>query len=318
MKKLLINGKEIEHVGPIEWTDDLDSIANTISFSTDIQIEVGSKFALMDGKNTVLTGILATYTQNEPNLFQYGGYDFGFYLNKNSIIKQFNGMKISDAFKRLCQEYNIPVGAIPQLNATVKKIYKNAVLSEVFKEFLELAESKLKADYYYFTCADGKFNVKKYEVNEDLNGFVGDIFSIASTDCLMSPSITVSMEDLRNQVIVTDNASDKVKKILTVKNSASISKYGLLQHVEQIDTDKNNNFNGIANNKLSELNKLKTTIDITMFGNKDMHKGVIMPVNNADLSLSGDYLIKSSRHVIDGTKEVVNTSLIKYDRNKIK
>lgn len=318
MKKLLINGKELEHVGPIEWADDLDSNANTISFNADVQIEIGSKFALMDGKETVLTGIIATYTQNEPNLFQYGGYDFGFYLNKNSIIRQFNGMKISDAFNSLCQEYKIPVGTIPPLNATVKKIYKNAVLSDVFREFLELAEKKLKADYYYFTCADGKFNIKKYTVNEDLNGFVGDVFSIASTDSLMSPSITVSMEDLRNQVIVTDNASDKITKKVLVKNSASISKYGLLQHIEQIDTDKNNNLSGVANNKISELNKLKTTIDITMFGNKDMHKGVIMPVNNADLSLSGDYLIKSSRHVIDGTKEVVTTNLIKYDRNKIK
>ena len=122
MKALLINGEKLPHVGPVEWSDDLDNVANTISFTTDEQIKVGSTFALLDGENEVLKGIVSQYTQNEPNKFQYAGYDFGFYLNKNSIIKQFNGMQISDAFKTLCRDFNIPVGSIPSMGATVKKI----------------------------------------------------------------------------------------------------------------------------------------------------------------------------------------------------
>lgn len=317
MKNLLINGEVLEHTGPVEWSDDLDNVANTISFTSDEQIKPGSKFALMDGANEVMTGIIAEYAQNEPNKFQYSGYDFGFYLNKNSIIKQFNSMKISDAFKKLCTDFNIPVGNIPTMSTTVKKIYKGVILSDVFKEFLELHRSKTGQDFYYFTCIDGKFNVKKYELNEDLQGVVNDVMAIKSTDTLMSPSVTVTMEDLKNRVIVTDNSSDKISKMVTASDSDSISKYGLLQHVESVDTDKKNSLSTIAKNKLSELNKLKTTIDITMLGNYEMHKGVVLPVNNDELSLSGDYLIKSSRHSLDGVKEVVQVSLIKYDRSKI-
>lgn len=317
MKTLLINGEALPHVGPIEWTDDLETVADTINFTTDEQIQIGSTFALMDGENEVLTGIISDYTQNEPNRFQYGGYDFGFYLNKNSIIKQFNGMKISDAFKTLCKNFNIPIGSIPEMSTTVKKIYKNTVLSDVFREFLDLYTAKTGKDYYYFTCTDGKFNVKKYELNENLQGFVGDIFSINSIDTLMSPSISVSMEDLKNQIVVTDSSSDKISKQVIIKDSGSISKYGLLQHIEQIDTNKTNDFNGIGKSKLAELNQLKTTIDISMLGNYKMHKGVIMPINNDDLSLSGDYLIKASRHSINGSKELVSVNLVKYSRSKL-
>lgn len=317
MKKLLIDGEVLEHAYPIEWSDDLTTVANTISFTTDEQIKIGSKFALMDGQNQIFTGVISEYTQNKLNEFSYAGYDFGFYLNKNSIIKQFNGMKISDAFKKLCSDFNIPVGEIPDLNTTVKKIYKNVILADVFRELLELATAKTGNKSYYFTCIDGKFNIKKYELNEDLSGIVGDIFTINAIDSIMSPSISVSMEDLKNRVVVTDNDTDKISKQVTLSDSESISKYGLLQHIEQVDTDKKNNFSQIAKSKLAELNQLKTTIDLTMLGDYRMHKGVVLPVTNSDYSLSGDYLIKSSKHTITSTKETVTVSLEKFDRSKL-
>lgn len=317
MKKLLINGEVLEHTGPIEWGDNLEDIANTISFSSDEQIAPGSQFVLMDDTTHVMSGIVSDYTQNKANEFVYAGYDFGFYLNKNSIIKQFNSMKISDAFNKLCSEFNIPVGEIPSMSTTVKKIYKGVNLSDVFKEFLELHTAKTGADYYYFTCRDGSFSVKKYEINEDLRGVVNDIMAIKSTDTLMSPSISVSMAELKNQIIVTDNSSDKISKLVKVNDAQSIAKYGLLQHVESVDTNKSNNLAGVAQNKLNELNQLQTTIDLTMLGNCEMHKGVIMPINNDELGLSGDYLIKSSRHNIDSVKEVVTVSLVRYNRSKL-
>ena len=317
MKTLLINGEALSHVGPIEWGDDLSNVANTINFATDEQLQVGSKFALMDGDTEVMTGILSEYGQSERNKFQYAGYDFGFYLNKNSIIKQFNGSKISDAYKMLCNDFNIPAGEIPTMSSTVKKIYKNVVLADVFREFLELHKAKTGEDFYYFTCIDGRFNVKKYELNENLKGIVGDIFAIDSTNTIMSPSISVSMEDLKNRVIVTDNSSDKISKQVIVSSSDSISKYGLLQHIEAVDTNKTNNLSGVASNKLSELDTLKTTINLTMLGNYEMHKGVITPLKNEELSLSGDYLIKSSRHTIKGESELVSVSLERYDRSKL-
>ena len=317
MKRLLINGELLQHTGPIEWGDNLEDVANTISFTSDEQIAPGSLFALMDGTSPVMSGIISDYTQNKANEFVYAGFDFGFYLNKNSVIKQFNSIKISDAFSKLCAEFNIPVGEIASMSTTVKKIYKGVNLADIFREFLELHRAKTGEDYYYFTCSNGSFNVKKYEVNDSLTGVVNDTMAIKSIYTLMSPSVSVSMADLKNQVVVTDNSSDKISKLVKVNDSESISKYGLLQHVETVDTDSTNNLTGIAQNKLKELNQLSTMIDITMLGDYNMHKGVIIPdFINEELDLSGDYLIKSSRHTIDSVKEVVTVNLVRYDRSK--
>lgn len=318
MKQLIINGELQEHITNLEWADDLESVANTINFTSDDQFNIGSTFTLMDNNIEVMSGIISDYTQNEPDRFSYAGYDFGFYLNKNSIIKQFNGVKISDAFKQLCKDFNIPVGTIPEMTTTIKKIYKNVVLADVFKEFLDLIESKAGVDYFYFTCIDGKFNIKKYELIENLQGYVGDVFSISSIDTIQSPSVSVTMEDLKNRVIVTDNASDKITKRVTLSDANSISKYGLLQHIEEVDTDNKINFNQIAKNKLAELNKLKITVDLSMLGDYRMRKGVVMPVNNERLQIDGDFLIKSSRHSISDNKEIVTVNLERYDRSKLK
>lgn len=314
---LLVNGEIIPHVSGVEWSDDLSNAADTISFSTDEQIEPGAVFALLYGENTVLTGIITEYTQNEPNRFIYGGYDFGFYLNKNSIIKQFNGITITDAIKRLCSDFSIPTGSVASLSSTVRKIYKGETISDVFNELLELNTAKTGEDCYYYTCYDGTFNLKKYELNEELTGYSGEAFTIDSTKTIASPSVSVSMEDLKNKVIITDNKSDTVSKLVTVSDSSSISKYGLLQHIEKVDPEKENNLTTIAKTKLAELNKLKTTIDLTMLGDYRMRKGVIMPIECERLQLDGDYLIKSSKHSIDSMKETVTVSLELYDRSNI-
>ena len=317
MHELLINGEVVPHVQNVEWADDLDNAASTISFTTDEQIEPGAVFVLLYNENTVLTGIVTEYTQNDPNLFQYGGYDFGFYLNKNSIIKQFNGITIYNAFKQLCNDFAIPIGSIAALSSTVKKIYKNTVISDVFNELLELNTAKTGKDCYYYTCASGSFELKKFELIEDLTGYNGSVMTIDSIKTIASPSVSVSMEDLKNKVVITDNKSDTVSKLVTVSDSMSISKYGLLQHVEQVDPEKENNLTTIAKTKLAELNQLKTTIDLTMLGDYRMRKGVIMPVTNERLQLEGDYLIKSSRHSITSSTETVTVSLQLYDRSKI-
>lgn len=315
--KLLINNKEITNISGLEWSDDIENIADTVSFQSDIQIEAGSQFTLFDDKSIVMTGIISEYSQQKKDTFSYSGYDFGFYLNHNSIIKQFNGLKISEAMQTLCREYKIPVGNIPTLNATIKKIYKNTTLSDCFNEMLELAQTKIGKDYYYMTCADGKFNVKKYQLIENLNGITAGLFTTLSNNTIHSPNISVSMEDMKNQVVVIDSASDKITKKHTVRDNKNISKFGLLQHIEEPDKDNKNNFSKIAQNKLTELNQLKTTISLSMLGNHKMRKGVIVPIQNKEFDLNGDFLITSSKHSISGAKETVTVNLLKYPRARL-
>lgn len=308
MYKYLINGEEIENIVSPEWSDDLQEYANSFSFTTCEYYEVGSLFQIITETGiVVLKGVITDFEQSEKNKFRYSGYDCGFYIKQNEIIEQFKKIKISDAIKKLCENYQIPIGTIPEMTATVTEIFKDKKLSDVFNQLIEYAKSKGCIKDIYFTCAKGKFDILPYETITDLTGDMG-IFSIKSEKTINSPSISVSMQDLKNRVVIADN-SDKNRKKVTVEDSESISKYGLLQEVETVDTSKTNNLQKIASDSLKQLNKLSKNMSLPMLGDFRMHKGVIMPIDNEEIGVKGMFLIKSSNHVIDGNIEKVNVSL---------
>ncbi len=310
MYKYLINGVEVENIVSPEWSDDLENFANPFSFSTYAIYEVGSLFQMItDTGATVLKGIITDIEQSEENVFNYSGFDCGFYINQNEIIEQFKKIKISDAIKKLCENYGVPAGEIPEMSSTVTEIYKDKKLSDVINELLELAKTKGAIKDVYCTCARGKFEILKYTTITDLTGQMGEIFSISSEKTIHQPTIHVSMQELRNRVIVTDNASDKMTKQVKAEDTESMSKYGLLQEVETVDTSKTNNLSKIASDKLKELNKLSKTINVSMLGGYQMHKGVIMPIDCERFGVKGNFLIKSSKHTINGKSEVVAVTL---------
>jgi len=305
----LINGEVVENIVSPEWSDDLETFSNPFSFTTYSLYEVGSLFQIMTKNGEiVLKGIITDFEQSEENVFRYSGYDCGFYINQNEIIEQFKSMKISDALKKLCQNYSIPVGDIPEISATVTEIFKDKKLSDVIKTLIDLAKSKGAIKDVYTSCATGKFEVKQYETITDLSGELVDAFSMSSEKSIHNPTIKVSMQELRNRIMVADNSAENIKRI-QVEDAESISKYGLLCEVETVDTSKTNNLQKIASDKLKELNVLSKTIDVSMLGDYRMHKGVIMPIDCEKFGIKGSFLIKSSKHTIDGKTERVAVSL---------
>ena len=306
--KYLINGEEVENIVTPEWSDDLNNYANPFSFSTYTTYEVGSLYQILtETGETVLKGIITDFEQSEANVFRFSGFDCGFYINQNEIIEQFKKIPISDAIKKLCQNYSIPFGNIPEMSATVTEIFKDKKLSDVFNQLIEYAKTKGCIKDVYSTCAQGRFEILPYQNITDLTGDMS-VFSTQSQKTINSPSIKVSMQDLRNRVIIADN-SDKNRARVTISDSSSIDKYGLLQEVETIDTSKANNLSKIASDKLKSLNKLSKTINMTMLGDYRMRKGVIMPIDCDLYSVQGDFLITQSKHVIDGEVEKVSVTL---------
>ena len=308
MYKFLINGEEVSNIISPEWSDELSDYANPFSFSTCEYYEIGSFYQIIaQNGDIVLTGIITDFEQSDPNVFRYSGYDCGFYINQNEIIEQFKNVKISDALKILCKNYQIPVGNIPEMSATVTEIFKDKKLSDVFNQLIEYAKSKGCIKDVYFTCARGKFEVLPYETIVDLTG-ENSVFSVLSQKTINSASVKVSMQELRNRVIVADD-SEKSQKRITVQNAESISKYGLLQEVETIDTSKTNNLQKIASDKLTALNKLSKSISMSMLGDYRMHKGVIMPIDCEEIGVKGNFLITSSKHTIENETEYVAVNL---------
>ena len=54
---------------------------------------------------------------------------------------------------------------------------------------------------------------------------------------------------------------------------------------------------------------------LTIFGDYRARKGVIIPINNKELNLNGDYLIEQSIHIIQGVVEKVEIGIKKQDEH---
>lgn len=126
-------------------------------------------------------------------------------------------------------------------------------------------------------------------------------------------SVKHSIQNLKNRVIVTDNANDKIARYYPRQEDESVATYGMLTHVEKIDTDKNNNVKKIAEEKLAEQNRVTEEISLNILADHRAGKGVIIPVNIEEYGLSGMYLITSANHKIYQNREEITVNLKHYN-----
>ena len=112
---------------------------------------------------------------------------------------------------------------------------------------------------------------------------------------------------MKNSVKVISE-SDKVYSVKAVaKDKDSIYKYGVLQDVIKID-EKDGDANTYANNKLSELNKVKESFSIEIIEavNSYTRAGALITVDDMN------YLIESSDHSIKNGVHYVKLGLRKF------
>lgn len=259
---------------------------------------------------------------NDRNVYKYIGFDVGFYLNKNQVVKQFKGENIRRAIIALCSEYKIGEFNnqnqfslnIPNFTQTIKKIYKGETFGDIIKEMLELERAKGGLQDTYIDCKNGGLNIRRYQVVEELIAVVADALLLDSFTTQNKVSVKHSIQNLRNRVIVTDNANDKISKQYSISKTDSILTYGMLTHVEKIDTDKNNNLKKTATEKLSELNRVIEEISLNIIADHRAGKGVIIPLNIEEYRLNGLYLITSANHRIYRNREEIAVNLKKREQ----
>lgn len=306
---------KIKNICSIEWEDNLNSVFNSFSFTTTEKLECGQIIELVEANNgkTVLRGSILEITKNKKGVYTYRGYDCGGYLEKNSTIIQYTEQDITNAIIRVCKEINILVSSdIVNIETKVKKIYHNKTLTNIILDLLKIAKDK-NPNYsdLYVDCSSGYFNIKKYTENNNLKACMANLYRANSFDLITEFEVKTSIENLKNKILIAKNknSSEKMKELDFVNDEKSISHYGLFQQILEVDNDNKQDYKKIAYNKLQELNKPDETIKLTFLGDYNAHKGVITSINNPELGLTGKYLILNTKHVINGSKEIVEANL---------
>lgn len=309
------------------YSENLEDVASPFKFEyivkTDASIpqkpipDIGSILKVYDQNQTqpFYVGIVTDLEHtNDVNKYSYSGFDVGFYLNKNEVIKQFKKeTNIRQAITELCKEYQINLSYIPNFKATVKKIYKDTIFADIIKDMLNIEKSKGGLRDLYIDCKNGNLSINRYQIEQNLTTIIGNGFLVNYDETYSNIKTKKSFQELKNRVLISDNKEKNIKYV-EEKNDASIRTYGLLTAVETVDSSKKVSYKKLANDKLQELNKIKEEISLSLLSDYKISKGKLIDFTISDYGLTGVYLVTSATHTIDNTKEVVDVSIAKYER----
>lgn len=310
----------IEKILSFNWQDDVQNVFISFDFEAKIELNCGDWIELYNSDNaeSVFVGVITKTSQSDDETFSYSGYDKGFYLEKNSTVIQYKNAKISKAMEDACNKYSLNVGELPEIDMLVTKIYQNQTLSEILQDLYKIAVDKGLEDKFYFNCKNGKINLLEFKENNNLRGYIANIYSIKSFDFVKSFEKTSSIEELKNRVeLYTSNSANNDstgKKLYTLTDSESVKKYGLLNHIEEVDAEKKQDYQKLIKTKLAELNKVSEEISFDVISDNNLQAGVITTIQNDKINVNGTYKITSSKHSIKGTMENVSVSVEKYEK----
>ena len=318
-----INDKKVNDILTLGYSESLDDVASSFNFSSLSDFGITSnennktslnsfKICKKDKKQPFYFGYITDCEHTaDKNIFNYSGFDVGFYLNKNEIVKQFRKSNIGEAIKSMCRDYQIDINLTANFKKTVSKIYKDEVFADVLKELLEFEKLQGGLKNLYIDCKLGKLNILEYQFEENLSSIISNGILIDSNQTINNINIKHSIQELKNKVIIADNNEQSIKTI-SKQNDNSISTYGLLASVESVDTKKTNNLNLLAQEKLEELNRPQEDINLTLLGDYRVGKGKIINLNIEEYKLEGLYLIKSANHKIDKEKDEIDISIERF------
>lgn len=320
--KLISADKKLDimpFVNGLKWKDSIDTLGIEMFFQISDdpydknfnflkEITLGTGLTLI--KDDAITQVIVVSEQKNEKTRELTCYDYAFWLNKSTTIKQFNKVNSTKAITELCNEFNIKV-EVKELESVITKIYNDTAVSEIIKDIIELntAENKKK---YTMEMNNTTLVIKPYEkIIIDTNYKLSVNNIIKASDFVGNVSLSRSIVDMKNKIVVVSGNEKKQRIVAIAEDSESIKKYGLLQEVEKYDEKTKGNVNNIAVNKLKELNKINEDLSLTILGNEKIRAGRILELNISSYELIGEFLIKECEHELINGNHKCNVVLEK-------
>ena len=301
-------------------SDNVDSLGMSFNFNllnnpldkkfNRYEIPIGSKVVLSNNGANIFSGIIVSYDRNSFYTYSYKAYDYGFYLNKSEAMIQFNNISVSDAITRLCKENDIPVGSVTSITTNVSKIYNGDKISDIIKDLLKLGSDELGTKYR-LEVRDNKLYIDKYE-DLVITAYYKPARNVGGFNPANYPgsfNSVYSIEDMATRVLIVSSSEKNSTIRATAEDSGNIAKYGLLTKVETLDDKNKSQAMNIAKTKLKELNKVKRSFKITLYGDDKVRSGRMLVFNQPDINLVGAFLVINCTHNYNGRSHTMDLDL---------
>lgn len=324
MYKVYIKDIDVtSYIGNLTWRDSIDTLGVEVSFDL-VQnkfdknmdflydITLGDSFQIINKVGETLVQAIIVSESPNGKITSFTAYDMAWYLNKSTLIRQFKKMIGNDCVKSICEEIGIDV-EVKGLDTKIDKIYKDKTVSDIIYDIIEQC-SQFNSKKFFIEFENNILKIRpfekikvvgQYEIHK--NNFIDVAQNIGSV------SLTRSIIDMKNSVLVTTENKKAVRTVGKEQDTESIEKYGLLQEVISLDEKEFNKASLVAKNELKKLNKISEDLSVDILGDDKVKSGRIIDINLPLFNLYGEYLIKESNHSLDNGIHKISLSLEAYN-----
>jgi len=319
---LMKNGKKhnvSQLVGNLAWSSDIDALGEELSFDyihNDSRffepwdlIEVGDQVALFNDGKFLNYYVVVTCSINGRTSKTFTCYDRAWYLNKNEAIIQFKKAAASQAIAKLLDKFGVKhqIASMPTL---ITKIYKEELVSDIITDILDQVYKETKQKYRV-EMTQGTLTIRKmYDlVINPMTRLSYNTYAYPVTDTIANPTRELSIEEMKNNVVVVSDDEKSTKVYAQASDKGSISKYGQLTDVVTVDKKNASQARNIAANTLSQQNRVGETISCEMMGHDEIRAGRIINMKEPVTGIVGKYLIKTANHTLNNGIHKVSVEL---------
>lgn len=306
--------------GEVTWTDNIDTLGMELNTSLPKNMddrflkiynvaEVGDGIIFKNLEEVIFEGMIENIDEQRYSKVLVC-YDFGNLLSKTAITKQLTKINGKSAIENICSEANIPIGNIDSMGVSITEIYKGKSISDIFKDIID-KEEQHSGSKYIMEMRKGKLHIEKQ------SNLVVDLLhkpsaNVSNFDPTLIPgdiSRSDSVTDMKNYVEVVQDEDKSIKKLATAKDDENIRRYGQRKHIETVNKDEAKNAQKIANNKLRELNGIKTNLIVELLGDDRLRSGRVITLNNETFKLKGQYRVLNCTHILSNTNRTMTLDI---------
>ena len=248
-----------------------------------ITCELGDAVSFFSDDKELFQGyIFSRQKSTDDSAISIRCYDRGYYLNRNKASFKFTNETPDAIAKKICAQFEVPVGQLVPPGVAVSRIFSGCSLYEMIQTAYTLAAAKTKKKYF-IRFTGGKLNV--LEKSTDGNKLV-----IEGGANLLQASCSESIENMINKISIRD---ENDKETGQVSNDQFIKLYGLMQ--DYLTQSKNENAKEKAEKILAE-NGVSQKVTLDCLGDVTSLTGDAVIVKESYTGLSGLFYIESDTH----------------------
>lgn len=282
-----------DYIADVTWSGSATQASRKLDISVlhspldsnikDININLGDRLKLYeDGKLLINAMVYTRERLNEQGTISYSAYDELNRLLRSNGTYNFKNTTAENITNTVCNELKISKGDIAVTKVPIKKLlidgdnYYNIILKAYTKAFK--ANGKKYMPFMYDTKL---YVIEKGEIIEGF--YLDDSINITAS------SYNEDIESVVNRIRIYD---DKGRQIGEVKNTDSISNFGIFQDVYTKEDGVNSTT--AAKNLLHGNNK---TASIEALGNIKCVSGYGLKIKDSITKLTGIFWIENDKHV---------------------